>query len=145
MVVNTPENADEILNIQDNNSMISIPVKNIFYIKASGNYVEIIEKNKLNGHLIRYTLKDLDGQFKDLFRCHKSYIVNINHITKITGNTKGYKIVFDELPGIVIPVSRTKGKKIMSLITTWYYIPDILSHILPVYNTKYNMNKMWVF
>ena len=104
----------EIFSIKDNNTVISIPVKNIYYIKSVGNYIEIIEKNNKRRHLIRYSLKNLDNKYTDLYRCHKSYLVNIPHITKITGNTKGYKLELKDLPGVTIPVSRTKGKKIIN-------------------------------
>ena len=116
-IINEENTKKEVLNIKDSSTVISIPVNDIFYIKSFGNYIQIFEKNNKKGHLLRFALKDLDNKYTDLYRCHKSYLVNVKHIKKITGNTKGYKLELNDLENVYIPVSRTKGEKIAGMIS----------------------------
>ncbi len=60
----------------------------ILFVNAEGNYVKI---NLANGKNImaRATMKEFVGELPSdiFFQIHKSYIVNTNHITSITGNS----------------------------------------------------------
>jgi len=60
----------------------------VLFVNAEGNYVKI---NLINGKNImaRATMKEFvnDLPIDTFFQIHKSYIVNINHITSITGNS----------------------------------------------------------
>lgn len=60
----------------------------ILYVNAEGNYLKI---NLLNGKNImaRVTMKEFVNELPThiFFQVHKSYIVNLNHITSITGNS----------------------------------------------------------
>jgi len=60
----------------------------IRYVNAEGNYVKI---NLANGKNImaRVTMKEFVSELPSdiFFQVHKSYIVNTNHITSITGNS----------------------------------------------------------
>jgi DNA-binding LytR/AlgR family response regulator len=60
----------------------------ILFVNAEGNYVKI---NLANGKNImaRATMKEFVGELPSdiFFQVHKSYIVNTNHITSITGNS----------------------------------------------------------
>ena len=54
----------------------------------------------LQKHIVRSTLKKAETtilEFDYFFRCHRSYIVNINHIKEIQGNSQGYKLYFENL------------------------------------------------
>jgi hypothetical protein len=82
----------------------------LIYIQASDNYchVHFMENAKVSSRLIRTTMKNLEVQlsdFPDIKRCHRSYMVNRQKISKITGNARAYTLHFavcDEK----IPVSR---------------------------------------
>jgi LytTr DNA-binding domain len=86
----------------------------LFYLNASDNYVEIFcnhtqNTEGVNRIVIRNTLKDIEKQFSNvpqLFRCHKAYIVNIEKVVAVSGNTKGYFLTL-ELIAEKIPVSRS--------------------------------------
>ncbi len=53
-------------------------------------------------------MSELEERSKKVIRCHKSYIVNLNKVNRISGNAKGYKLQIDELD-FLIPVSRSLG------------------------------------
>jgi DNA-binding LytR/AlgR family response regulator len=59
----------------------------ILYIEGSGNYVKIYN-NKEKPLLVLDKLNDLQEKLpqKIFLRVHKSYIVNVNHISKVEGN-----------------------------------------------------------
>jgi len=89
---------------------LEIAPKDIFYFKSEANYIEIIYQGvgKLEKTLLRNTLTAMEQQFQEFdhfFRCHKSYMVNLSQIERISGNAQGLKIHFEDLKEI-IPVSR---------------------------------------
>lgn len=99
---------------QNNKDFVEFNVKNLLYIKSNSNYSSffIIENDILKEVVLRTRLKTIENVFKannTVFRCHKSYIVNTNYITEITGNSKGFYCHLDDF-SVDIPVSR-KFKK----------------------------------
>jgi DNA-binding LytR/AlgR family response regulator len=54
-------------------------------------------------------------KFKNIIRCHRSYIVNLENIENISGNLQGYQLNFKQYTEQV-PVSRSYTKKIKSAI-----------------------------
>jgi DNA-binding LytR/AlgR family response regulator len=66
------------------------------------------ESGEIKNKLLRSTLKKVEESTKefDIFlRCHRSYIVNVNHITKMNGNSQGYVIEFSQI-SVQAPVSQ---------------------------------------
>lgn len=98
---------------------ISLVPENILYMEASGNYVDICykEEAKEKHKLLRSTIKQMEEimlDFNYFVRCHRAYIVNINHIRNISGNAQGYRLSLGN--GIQeIPVSRTYLKELKDL------------------------------
>ncbi len=81
---------------------LSIPPDSILVIKSADNYVEIYYKSEDNvkKHMIRSSLKKADATVKQIdfiLRCHRTFIVNTNHIREIEGNSQGYKLYFENL------------------------------------------------
>lgn len=71
--------------IKDRNKYKKIEMKDILWIKADGNYLEVHAQNGI--HLIRATLSNFTDKLNNNFiRTHKSYIVNVDYITKVEGN-----------------------------------------------------------
>ena len=99
------------LKFSDSKTSVFIPEKDILWIKSDGNYIEIFENNRK--HLLRSSLKKVfeQNEVSHLIRCHKSYIVNKNHIRSITGNSKGYKLKL-EGTAVTIPASPIAGSAI---------------------------------
>jgi DNA-binding LytR/AlgR family response regulator len=89
---------------------VELPVNNILFIEAEGNYVSVVwtEDNEIQKTLLRSTLKSIIQQVSGspyLFRCHRAFIVNIKKIAGIKGNAQGYKLNMHTCNSIV-PVSR---------------------------------------
>ena len=89
---------------------IELDADDLIFVQSSDNYCDIyfLEKDKVSTRLIRTTLKNIESQlsvFPDMKRCHRSYLVNRQKISKITGNARAYTIHFS-VSDIEIPVSR---------------------------------------
>lgn len=113
-----------IITIYSNNkkNMLSLNSAQLLAIEANGNYINVYyeDKDKLNREIIRNTLKkteDVIKKYSNFVRCHKSYIVNLSKLKKVTGNAQGYKLIFDHL-NFEIPISRSLSKQILEKIQT---------------------------
>ena len=93
-----------------------IPFSEILFIRAAGNYMEVITTNK--SHLTRSTLKQLhDTLPQDMFvKCHRSYLVNITHISKLKNHAPGHASA-QLSNNDVIPVSKSQRRTIRTLLT----------------------------
>jgi len=103
----------------DTSETLSLHLPDLLFIEADDNYSTVVWKN---GHgvqkkLLRANLKNIESQINNSFaiRCHRSYIVNVNAISNITGNTNGYKLQILDTE-FTIPVSRPKGKELIEKI-----------------------------
>ena len=81
---------------------LSISPNALIAIKSADNYVEIYyrSENIVKKQMIRYSLKkatETVNEFEFILRCHRTFIVNVNHIKEITGNSQGYKLYFENL------------------------------------------------
>lgn len=104
---------------------ITINENNLYFIKAEANYslLHFNKNNTLEKQLIRSSLKNIEKilSISDTFiRCHKSYIVNLNKVIKVTGNAKGYVFYLSE-NNFKIPVSRNISKSILETIKNKTY------------------------
>ncbi|MCD4835056.1 MAG: LytTR family transcriptional regulator [Bacteroidales bacterium] len=103
--------------VKDN---LSIKVSLLLFIRAANNYIEVFwkEGDKPKSQMIRTSLlkvEELLKEHKFIFKCHRSYMVNINFIDKIEGNIQGYKLFFENLD-FSIPVSKNFAYKLKELI-----------------------------
>tara|TARA_R110001583_G_scaffold19450_4_gene76038 strand:- start:1736 stop:2614 length:879 start_codon:yes stop_codon:yes gene_type:complete len=92
---------------------IQLKIEDFLFAKVEGNYTEIFtsSSNVTNKTLIRITLKELEEQLEpvshQIYKTHRSYLVNLNAIESISGNAQGYRLVFKNCSTIV-PVSRSR-------------------------------------
>jgi hypothetical protein len=98
----------------DNNKLIlQIEEASFLYANSEGNYVDLyyLDKNEVKKEVIRLSLKALETQFEDtlFFRCHKSFIVNLDQVQKIEGNARNLELILIATTER-IPVSRTKAE-----------------------------------
>jgi len=75
----------------------------IILIKAANNYIEIIFKqtDKVSRRLIRNTLKNtekLTRTYPSLIRVHRSYIVNVKSIQRVSKNSDGLNLFLYDYP-----------------------------------------------
>ena len=78
--------------------------------KADGNYMSIYQKDEkgVKDELKRITMQSLCDQlqaYEFILKTHRGYLVNINYITKTSGNAQGYLLDMASLD-FEIPVSR---------------------------------------
>lgn len=105
-----PELSILIISSENQKENLELSLQDLIFIQSSDNYVEVhyAEKNQNRKKLLRTSLKavasDLDNH-KALFRCHKSYLVNVTRVKHVSGNAQGYKL---HLSGtdVLVPVSR---------------------------------------
>jgi hypothetical protein len=93
---------------------LEIELSDLLYIESSKNYIEVFHFNgdKLVTNLLRCSLKRIELQinrYSTLFKCHRSYIVNISKIIQVKGSSQGLKLVLKNAD-TEIPVSRNLTK-----------------------------------
>jgi hypothetical protein len=82
----------------------------LYFIKSADNYIEVYYLNdgSVEKQMIRSSLSQAElsiQEFDFIMRCHRTFIVNINHIKDIKGNSQGLKLLFDgvDFPALVSP------------------------------------------
>ncbi|UXX79541.1 response regulator [Reichenbachiella carrageenanivorans] len=87
---------NDSLFIRQKNTAIKVAYNDIYYASADSNYCTIFTKEKK--FVMRSTLKELETKLNDkrFFRCHKSHLVNLNHLSAV--NTESIIIYQAELP-----------------------------------------------
>lgn len=102
------------------NDEITLNPESIAVIKSADNYVEIYYEREgtPRRHIIRSTLNRAETTTHDcgfLFRCHRSFIVNIRRITEVQGNSQGYTLYIENLdfPVQVSHMYITEFKKLL--------------------------------
>lgn len=92
-----------------------LPEEKLLFIKADGNYISIYyQENGIQKKMIRNTLSAVSDSYPAFFRPHRSYLVNVNEIERIGGNSQGYTLHFEDCD-LSIPVSRNKKKELIEL------------------------------
>ena len=95
------------------NEVFKIDINDLLYIQSNQNYISIyyVKEDIVKSHLLRISLVNTLKQItsENIIQCHRSYIVHINSIEKITGNAQGLKLELTH--NIVVPVSRSFVKK----------------------------------
>ncbi len=85
--------SDEIFKVKLGNKLYFLPFKDIEFIEASGNYVNIYsnEKKYTSRIAINDMLRQADKSY--LMRIHRSFAININQIRELTTNGEGHAVV----------------------------------------------------
>jgi hypothetical protein len=87
-----------------------LKIGNLILIQSADNYIEIMykENDGIQKTLVRNTLKNIEEQlrkYNSIIRCHRTFIVNINHVSKFIGNYQGYRLKLTDID-TEVPVSR---------------------------------------
>lgn len=94
---------------ENNKDFIEIEQKDLFYIESADNYSTIVFKknDQLQKELIRSSLLRLESQIVDkkIVRCHRSFMVNLHNVVKVSGNAQGYKLHLNQYH-LEVPVAR---------------------------------------
>lgn len=107
----TAENGQLVLQLKTNE---------ILWAQSDGNYLELFylsDTKQIKKELIRNRLKNLAEQLPDdtFFHCHKSYLINLNHIQKVQGNARNFEVI-PRYGNISIPVARSKSSELKEII-----------------------------
>lgn len=106
---------DSVVYLRSEGKMYNIHLHDILYIQALQNYVQCYTKEQK--FIVHLTMKSMQEQLPEAMFCrtHRSYIINMKNIDRITGN-----IV--EIDGNKIPVSRNFSKEFYRKIQNYQII-----------------------
>ena len=102
-----PETYELEIYSKEQNKTYSFNSSEIEYIQSQDNYIKVVTNSNQNDILIRTTLSSATTQIASkcthIFRCHNSFIVNMEKVIQVEGNSAGYKLYLKDQK---IPVSR---------------------------------------
>ncbi len=95
---------------ENRKDMVSVSSENLLYIESADNYSKVVfqtENEQETQELLRSSLSRLENQLTvpEIVRCHRSYIVNLNQVNRVTGNAQGYKLHLKN-SNFAVPVAR---------------------------------------
>lgn len=98
---------------------LSLSSNSLIYIESADNYVEInyVSQNKINKFLLRNSMKRMEEILvgTNVCRCHRSFIVNMEHVTAMRRNADELEMEF-RIPEIKkIPISKTYAEKVSEM------------------------------
>jgi len=99
---------------------LAIKISALLFIRSANNYIEVFwkEGESIKNQMVRCSMvnaEELLREHKFIFKCHRSFIVNINYIDRIEGNSQGYRLFFENI-NFPIPVSKNSIEKLQELI-----------------------------
>jgi DNA-binding LytR/AlgR family response regulator len=102
----------------------SLKKEDLLYLEAADNYIIIhyLDHKKEAKYMIRNTLKRIEQQFadKDLVRCHRSFMVNIDNVNVIRKEKDGLKIRFESPSDGTVPISKTYIEEVIRKLSHGY-------------------------
>ncbi|UTA67947.1 LytTR family DNA-binding domain-containing protein [Emticicia sp. 21SJ11W-3] len=94
---------------ENEKDVLELKADDLLFIESSDNYSTVVynQAQTLQKVLLRSSLTRLENQINQpaIVRCHRSYIVNLSKVEKVTGNAQGYKLHL-QLFELTIPVAR---------------------------------------
>ncbi len=99
---------------------LSLPVDELLYLESADNYSEVVflKNGMVKKELIRGSLSRFETQVPAavVVRCHRSYLVNLHRVERVSGNAQGYKL---HLRGLEtpVPVARAYSEVVKKLRT----------------------------
>jgi len=121
------ENEEKIVKIEKINLAsesgkvkIEIELDKLLFVRSANNYVEVYwkEEDQVQKSLLRSSLLRIEENLKkypNIFKCHRTCLINIINIDRVSGNSQGYKLVFENVME-EIPVSRLYAKELLALM-----------------------------
>jgi DNA-binding LytR/AlgR family response regulator len=113
---------EKIIHFNSDYQKDSLAIKDSFllFIRSANNYIEVFwkEGDTIKNQMVRSSMTNAEELLKEhkfIFKCHRSFMVNINHIERIEGNSQGYKLFFENV-NFSIPVSKNFASKLQELI-----------------------------
>jgi hypothetical protein len=99
---------------------LKLSPEQFLYAESADNYTDIvyIENSIVKRELIRSTLKRIEtiNTCKFIVRTHRTYLVNLRKVKAVTGNSQGYRMIFDDLEETV-PVAKRASANVKKLLS----------------------------
>lgn len=101
---------------------LELDARSFLYAESEGNYVRLHylspKDNRPISKLLRLTMKQAEASVASapfIVRCHRAFLVNLHLVSKVDGNSQGYRL---RLEGCAeeVPVSRGYAKSVKALI-----------------------------
>ncbi|MGL5949876.1 MAG: LytR/AlgR family response regulator transcription factor, partial [Cetobacterium sp.] len=105
------------ITVNSDSKMLVISTDNILYIEADEKETNIFTKEKVNSSKLKISQLENILSNEIFFRCHRSYIVNIDKIVEVEPWFNGTYILKVSNSNFKIPVSRNKVKDLKELLT----------------------------
>jgi hypothetical protein len=114
--------AKEIRITSDNGKeSVTTGLSGLAAIRSDGNYITIfyLQKGKLISVLLRNTMKyaeTLLSSYPGICKCHRPWLVNLDMVIKVNGNSQGLRLHIDGLAE-EIPVARSNSAELRTLLS----------------------------
>ena len=116
----TAQNRQKITLFDNNGVMkLSISANNLYFIESDDNYIKVWYRDNdgvIKQYMLRCKLKTVEDSFadSDLVRCHRQFIVNINHVEMLCRVKDAYELRLDTEGIDPIPVTKTYEAGVLS-------------------------------
>ena len=101
---------------------LTLKTNDLIFLEASDNYVVIRYEadGKTKSYLIRNTLKQFEKNLAEfpLLRCHRSYMININHVKMMKREKGMVQLLMDDKGQHTIPVSKTYAETVAKMLSS---------------------------
>lgn len=115
-----PAAANWIFTSENEKDKIETNENDLLFIESADNYsmFYLSDHNEVKKQMLRGSLKKMEEQVRhaSLYRCHRTYIVNLSKVISVSGNAQGYRLHFAATE-LTVPVSRNLGKELKNLMT----------------------------
>lgn len=100
---------------------LEVELSDLIYIESLGNYIQVsyYKEKKIAKMLLRGTIRRMEEetqQHPQLVKCHRAFIVNLDYVERVKGNSQELRIVLKKVDG-EIPVSRNNALKIKNALS----------------------------
>lgn len=97
------------LTAENEKEILTFPPADLLFIESSDNYCTVVyaQRGQPNRVLLRSSLSRLERQIQQphIVRCHRSFVVNLEQVGRVTGNAQGYKLHLAD-GHFTVPVAR---------------------------------------
>lgn len=115
------EESDYLLSFQGGSKeLLELDAQQLCCVESEGNYVKVTyrKEEKTVQRLLRATMKQAEEVTEDcpfVVKCHRAFLVNVRAVTKVSGNSQGYRLTLQGCE-FDVPVSRAYAKEVRMLI-----------------------------
>lgn len=120
----SPKKGIIAFNDEKGDHKISIMLENLLYLESADNYITIhyLNKGKIEHFIVRNSLKWLDENISadlPLVRCHRSYMVNLDHVKVMRKGKEGIILELDTMNTPDLLVSKTYYDKVVKKFSAY--------------------------